>query len=96
MSSQNEESNSKVSSKELILLQAAKKQAELQKNAAKELSSNELKEVADAAVATTEESEAYLAAHPELQEIVANFAKACLETKPENVYDFAIKYFNKA
>jgi hypothetical protein len=95
MSSQNEEnSNSKVNS-QLILLQAAKQQAELQKKAAKELSSNELKEVADAAVATTEESEAYLAAHPELQEIVANFAKACLETKPENVYDFAIKYFNK-
>ena len=40
MSSQNKE--------ELILLQAAKQQAELQKKAAKELSSNELKEVADA------------------------------------------------
>jgi len=90
MSSQN------TNSKEVILLEAFKQQAELQKKAAKELSSNELKEVADAAIATTEESEAYLAAHPELQEIVANFAKACLENKPENVYEFAIKYFNKA
>jgi hypothetical protein len=84
------------SSKEKLLLEEAKNQAEFAKKVAKELSPTELTEVADAAVATAEESESYLAAHPELQEIIANFAKACLETKPDNVIDFAIKYFENS
>ena len=80
---------------EQFLLESQRVQAETRKKVALELSPTELKEVADAAVATTEESESYLAAHPELQEIIANFAKACLESKPDNVIDFAVKYFEE-
>ena len=62
---------------------------------AKALTAEEQADVASSAAAAAAEAEAYLAAHPELQALVAAFTSAALAAKPADVIAFAKAYFEK-
>ena len=62
---------------------------------AKALSAAEQADVASAAAAASAEAADYLAAHPELQALVAAFTSAALAAKPLDVIAFAKAYFEK-
>lgn len=44
---------------------------------------------------TRVDNEVYIREHPELQFILENFLIKVLEDKPENVFEYAGKHFNK-